>query len=915
MSNNKNKNNKNNNNKNMQYTAKPNTTPVGPVTTIRSEPTPKQSERLDVASSQLKALNAEYGPAPTEGIAEQAGPTLEESLKKVELLLVGARSHFDKARQLEESNKAEEKRLSAQKRDQEAELLQKKADAYAEIETNKKVVAAEHVKKKLEIDQTEFDLLARIESVDKRETTLAERESVCRATEATFAEQRARLVERELNAENGFLTEKVRIFKLVEDEVNQLREERDHLRNEIGHARAEANEEIALIREKIEDEMRSKAKARAEKWAEEDIARTKAQAEVRRRFDEEMVRERQQGLDALRTLLASERERAEANWQSDFDRRTFGLDKREADLDKREEDLTERLKAHRAAQLDQQAAQELLSTDRAGLERKVDRLVAEHTEDLRHEVNSLQKQLEDAREKRDSYFHALEARREIDRRFGGRDPEEVLAALNAAEHDRDTLEQQLRERPDARAAERLSGLERERSNWLEERSALLGDLAKANGELATRRLAAIELEALRKQKEALEIHKQLLDGAVDELRARVDELTRQEDLRNPMTALTSLDEKEDFQVEKQTIAPLGRATPTLKEFANDLRHRIAAGVEGRTLYYAERDVRAFLGGLAMTRLMLLQGISGTGKTSLPLAFASAVGGGIEIIEVQAGWRDRQDLVGYYNAFHRHYYATNFLQALYKAGTPAYRDRLFMIVLDEINLSRPEQFFADFLSALEQPMEKRRITLVNDPVTQAPRLMQEGRHLPIPPNVWFVGTANHDESTAEFADKTYDRAHIMEMPRNTGESHFDVHKYNSRNPLSYEKLEDVFNKAISKQAKSTEKATAWLRKAPFANDLQNRFRVGWGNRLENQLTRYLPVVVEAGGSVGEAMDHLLVTKVLRKLKDRHDVRATALEEVSTKLQKAWEELDNANPPERCVALIEHEINAKKGEELA
>jgi len=56
------------------------------------------------------------------------------------------------------------------------------------------------------------------------------------------------------------------------------------------------------------------------------------------------------------------------------------------------------------------------------------------------------------------------------------------------------------------------------------------------------------------------------------------------------------------------------------------------------------------------------------------------------------------------------------------------------------------------------------------------------------------------------------------------------------------------------------------------------------------------------------------KALRKLKDRHDVRAAALEELSTKLQTAWDKLDTGNPPERCVALIDHEIAAKKGEEL-
>lgn len=843
-------------NKNRNQNHNQNRPPAATASTARLEPTGEQRARLDAAAAQVDALSAEHGPPSTEGLSEKVGATLEESLKRVEGLLNSARGHFERARGQEEAANREAKRLATQTRNQ-----------------------------------------------DERESKVTKREAACGAEEAALLERGARLAERELNAEQGFLAEKVRILKPIEDEVNRLREERDRLEAEIVEARAKAEHEI-----------RANAKACAEKWAEEDAARTEAEAEARRKFDEAMAQERQDKLEALRKLLASEREKAEARWQADLDRQTTALDERSRDLDGREATLKERQKAQLAAELDLQAAQEMLAVGRAGLEHKVERLVAKRTEDLHHEIDSRGKQLAVARDQRDAYFKDLESRRELDRRFGGRSPEEILSTLTATERERDTLAQQLRDRPDARAAERLTSLERERSAWLEERAALQGDLAKARGELATRRLAAIELEALRKQKEALEVHKQLLDGAVDELRSRVDELTRQEDHRNPMTALTSLDEKEELQVEARTVAPLGGATPTLKEFADDLRHRIATGVEGRTLYYAERDVRAFLGGLAMTRLMLLQGISGTGKTSLPLAFASAVGGGIEIVEVQAGWRDRQDLIGYYNAFHRHYYATNFLQALYKAGTPAYRDRLFLMVLDEMNLSRPEQFFADFLSALEQPMEARRLTLVNDPVSQAPRLMVDGRHLPIPPNVWFVGTANHDESTAEFADKTYDRAHVMEMPRKTEAAHFAVEERGRRNPLSYEKLEAAFHGAADAQAKAIQKATEWLRSEPFADDLQGRFRVGWGNRLENQLARYLPVVVESGGSIGEAMDHLLVTKVLRKLKDRHDVRAAALEELSTKLQTAWDKLDKANPPERCVALIDHEIAAKKGEEL-
>ncbi|MBZ4370768.1 hypothetical protein [Corallococcus sp. AS-1-6] len=868
--------------KNRQHQNPPTPPPPPP----KREPTAEQLTRLDTASTQAEALNTDYGPAPIDGVVESAGPTLEESLKRVEGLLGNARVLLEKARSQEGANKAEEARLANLKRDQEEAHRQRKKNIDEESAAAKK-----------ESEQKALDLLTRIEAVDQRE-------AAARAKEAEIAEQSARLAERELNAEQGFLTEKARVLKPVEEEVKRLRGERDSL-----------DIQLAAERERAEEERRATTAARAAKWAEENAQRRVTEAEARRRLDEEIDREREKKLDALRVQLALNREQAEAEWQAELKRRTDILVQREADADARERKVTEKQKAQRALELDLQVSKELHDEDRAGLDRKVERLVEERTEKLRHETETLKKQLHDARSDRDAHWKALEARVETDRRIGDRSLEDVLAALTSAEKDRDTFAQQLRERPDARAAERLAQLERERSAWLEERAVLLGDLAKAQGELATRRLAAIELESLRKQKEVLEVHKQLLDGEVDELRVRVDELTRKEDHRNPMTALTNLDEKEELQAEVRTTTPLGKATPTLKEFAVDLRHRIATGVEGRTLYYSDRDVRAFLGGLAMTRMMLLQGISGTGKTSLPLAFTSAVSGGIEVVEVQAGWRDRQDLVGYYNAFHRHYYATNFLQALYKAGTPAYRDRLFMIVLDEINLSRPEQFFADFLSALERPVAARRLTLLTDPLTNAPRLMIEGRHLPIPPNVWFIGTANHDETTAEFADKTYDRAHMMEMPRKTEVAHFNAEERGKRNAISYEKLQATFAEAAVAQDAAVQKATQWLRKASFAEDLQQRFRVGWGNRLEHQLAQYLPVVVESGGSVGEAMDHLLVTKVLRKLKDRHDVRATALEELRAKLEAAWDRLDGSSLPERCVNLIDTEIAAKKGEELA
>ena len=169
----------------------------------------------------------------------------------------------------------------------------------------------------------------------------------------------------------------------------------------------------------------------------------------------------------------------------------------------------------------------------------------------------------------------------------------------------------------------------------------------------------------------------------------------------------------------------------------------------------------------MSNLHILQGMSGTGKTSLAKAFSEVVGGNCTDIAVQAGWRDKDDLIGHFNAFEKKFYERETLQAIYRAQLPAYKNRINIILLDEMNLSRPEQYFAEFLSAMEKRPQYRDIVLTEEGHQNAPKLLREGRTLRLPENVWFIGTANHDETTNEFADKTYDRSHVMELSRNEG----------------------------------------------------------------------------------------------------------------------------------------------------
>jgi len=413
-------------------------------------------------------------------------------------------------------------------------------------------------------------------------------------------------------------------------------------------------------------------------------------------------------------------------------------------------------------------------------------------------------------------------------------------------------------------------LESQQEQWEAERFRLTTKVQELERAAAANRIAVINLETLRDEKETLEASNNRLRAMLDELKVDVNNAIAQSKERSPFEKCVQMDKNETLQ-----IAPtLFQEQIDLAEFARDLRYRIALSSpeKDKRLYYSEQDIRAFLGGIAMSKLHILQGISGTGKTSLPVAFARALGQGGQddnhkLVEVQAGWRDRQDLIGYFNSFEGKFYETDFLTALYEAQCPKFQDQIYIIILDEMNLSRPEQYFADFLSKLEQDSPQLRLN--TDLERLSPKLFKNKDTLIVPPNVWFIGTANQDETTLEFAEKSYDRAYIMELERK--HESFDIpDRFPARHPISYRMLTAAFKEAQRQYHQKATKAFQFLNEN-LSELLETKFKIGWGNRLQRQIDSYIPVVIAAGGSLTEATDSILATKILRKIRDRHDTQ--------------------------------------------
>ena len=179
------------------------------------------------------------------------------------------------------------------------------------------------------------------------------------------------------------------------------------------------------------------------------------------------------------------------------------------------------------------------------------------------------------------------------------------------------------------------------------------------------------------------------------------------------------------------------------------------------LYYNINLIRLFIASFASNRLIILQGISGTGKTSLAYAFGNFVKNDAVIAPVQPSWRDSSELFGYFNEFTKRFNETEVLTKMYEAR---YKDNIYITLLDEMNISRVEYYFAEMLSILELPSaEEWIIDLVPNAWESDPKLVENGR-LKIPTNMWYIGTINNDDSTFMITDKVYDRA----MPINIDE---------------------------------------------------------------------------------------------------------------------------------------------------
>ncbi len=331
----------------------------------------------------------------------------------------------------------------------------------------------------------------------------------------------------------------------------------------------------------------------------------------------------------------------------------------------------------------------------------------------------------------------------------------------------------------------LSDLRREIDEAKEDYRRALEDLTIAESELRKQSAAADEAKA---RADAAEARLKDIDSKEKELMGRIERLreelsgldgsgTAQQaddralaDLTKPPACLAREMSDGKFEI----VLPDQMAV----EAEADALRRVMKHLKQGGLEFKERTVYAFhtcLKTAVISPLTVLAGISGTGKSQLPRYYADAMGMHFLKIPVQPRWDGPQDLFGFYNYIERKYKATDLARALVHLDphnwndiADKYKDRMLIVLLDEMNLARVEYYFSEFLSRLEgRPFDEssmtandRRPSEIDIDVSQA----GQGKRVYVGQNVLFVGTMNEDESTLALSDKVLDRANVLRFPK-------------------------------------------------------------------------------------------------------------------------------------------------------
>jgi hypothetical protein len=579
----------------------------------------------------------------------------------------------------------------------------------------------------------------------QRETSVALREKQVSADCQAIEAEKANLTEREIaiiiaeqKREAGFADERATLN-------NELRDKRNQAEAEISNIRAkkllELDDEIAKLKAKRLDEISNA----------ENVERERIRAEIakeREAWTNQQDNDRKK-LNAERTELEKQKGALSA-LQSEVEGRKVELESAERMLERKEQ-RREQQWQRRNEQL-QDEVEEQVGERRKSLEATEANFRAENAR-LREALN-IQTRL-------------IGAFEQLKQQLGGKDPAEILRALNSQTDELKRLREELATRPTEEMRERYQMLESDARN----QRARVDELER---QIVSNEVAVAEIGDLRRQNSELNAENKSLaqrasifEGSANEAQSELNRLraayerpaeveARYKEIEMPHISVDKAKQPVQHEIDEITwLTGIGNACDTYG------------------LHFNPRILKAFHTALKTAEwspLTVLAGVSGTGKSELPRLYSHFGGIYFEPLSVQPNWDSQESMLGFFNSIDNKFDAQPVLRLLAQSQKPwsndypGLQDAVCLVLLDEMNLAHPELYFAEFLSKLELRRGRKGSDVPFIPVKigagMKPYELSLGR------NVLWTGTMNQDETTKSLSDKVLDRSIIINFPRPT-----------------------------------------------------------------------------------------------------------------------------------------------------
>lgn len=586
--------------------------------------------------------------------------------------------------------------------------------------------------------EKEVDLIQRETSVALREKQVQADRQALEAEKAKLTEREKAIIIAEQKRDAGFADERAALN-------NELRDKRNQVDAEISNVRSkkllELDDEVAKLKSKRLDEV------------------SNAENMERERIRAEIVKER----EAWATQLNVDRNKLNAE-RTELEKQKGALSALQSEVEGRKVELesAERMIERKEQRLEQQ------------WQRRNEQLQDEVEEQIRERRKSLEAteanfraenaRLRDALNIQTGLVSAFE---QLKQQLGGKDPVEILRALNSQTDELKRLREELATRPTEEMRERYQALEsdarnqRARADELE-RQIISNEAAVAEiGDL--RRLNSV----LNAESKSLAQRASIFEGAANEAQAELNRLraayerpaeveARYKEIEMPHISVDKAKQPVQHEIDEITwLTGIGNACDTYG------------------LHFNPRILKAFHTALKTAEwspLTVLAGVSGTGKSELPRLYSHFGGIYFEPISVQPNWDSQESMLGFFNSIDNKFDAQPVLRLLAQSQKPwsneypGLQDAVCLVLLDEMNLAHPELYFAEFLSKLELRRGRKGSDVPFIPVKigagMKPYELSLGR------NVLWTGTMNQDETTKSLSDKVLDRSIIINFPRPT-----------------------------------------------------------------------------------------------------------------------------------------------------